>query len=176
MIRYTYRRETMFITPKFSTREGRTTRMIRIHNVQHLDLWLHQLKIYKNIRDYNIFYSLARYKDGIPFGKLQLAERDFGNWNDEHWKQMESYDFLLDIDAGNHKEIDFAYYSAVKVKKFFDNLEVPYHLRFSGMGFHFLIPYYYFSGLGMDLSFDPDSDHSIYNLYNSIANKLSKKF
>lgn len=176
MIRYTYKRETMLIPPKHSVSGGKTTRMIKIHNVQHLDLWLQSMHIADSKKDYNMYYSLAKYKDGIPHGSLNLSERDFGNWNEDHWKEMESYDFVIDVDAGNHKEIEFAYYSAVKVKKFFDELNVPYNLRFSGMGFHFLIPYNYFSDLKMDLSFDPDSEHSIYNLYNSIANKLHKKF
>ena len=173
---YTYRRETMFIKAKFSMKDGETTRMIKIHNVQHLDLWIKRLDIKNGKRDYNLYYSLAHYKDGIPNGSLKLAERDFGNWTQEHWKEMDSYDFLLDIDAGNHKEIEFAHHSATLIKKLFDRLEVPYHLRFSGMGFHFLIPYRFFpvncEGLSVLHCFNPDSDYSIYNIFMKIAMKL----
>ena len=177
---YTYRRETMFIKPKFSMKPGMTTRMIKIHNVQHLDLWLRQLRVSNNERDYNLYYSLAHYKNGIPNGSLNLAERTFGNWIDVHWKEMDAFDFLLDIDAGNHKEIDFAHYSAKQIKTLFDKLEVPYHLRFSGMGFHFVIPYRFFpvkcEGLSELHCFNPDSDYSIYNIFMKIAMELHKDY
>ena len=169
---YTYRRETMFIKPKHSMKPGMTTRMIKIHNVQHLDIWLKSMHITSNERDYNLYYSLAHYEDGIPNGSLKLGDRDFGNWTEEHWKSMDGFDFLLDIDAGNHNEIDFAYYSAIEVKKIFDKLEVPYHLRFSGMGFHFVIPYVYFSDKSLALSFNPEAENNIYDFYRDIALKF----
>lgn len=167
--KYTYLRETMFIKPSFSVKQGRTTRMLKIHNVQHLDLWLKKLEVWNGKRDYNLYYSLAHYKNGIPHGSLKLADRDFGNWSQEHWKEIDSYDFLLDIDAGNHKEMDFAHDSASQVKVLFDKLLVPYHLRFSGMGFHFVIPYNYFHN---QLSFNPDDDSNVYKFYMSIAMRL----
>ncbi|MAH51521.1 hypothetical protein CMI37_37240 [Candidatus Pacearchaeota archaeon] len=172
--KYTYRRETMFMKAKFSMKAGMTTRMIKIHNVQHLDIWLKQLRVLYDRRDYNLYYSLAHYKDGIPNGSLNLADRDFGNWNEEHWKSMDGYDFLLDIDAGNHKEMDFAHVSATLIKKLFDRLEVPYHLRFSGMGFHFVIPYVYFSEL--ELNFKPEADNNIYEFFMKIAMELHKRY
>lgn len=175
---YTYRRETVFIAMNevntASSRYGQTVRMIKIHNVQHFDLWIKNMHISDNKKNFNLYYSLAKYKNGIPNGSLNLAERDFGNWNDEHWKEIETYDFLLDIDAGNHEEMDFGYFSAKQVKKLFDKLEVPYHLRFSGMGFHFLIPYYCFNTL--DLSFDPEADNNIYIFYYTIAVELNKLY
>lgn len=174
IIKYTYRRETMFMKPKHSLRDGGTTRMIRIHNVQHLDVWLKNMYVFKFSREYGLYYSLARYFDGIPYGSLNLAKRDFGRWNEEHHTQIVGYDFLLDIDAGNHKEIDFAYLSAKKLKKFFDKNDVPYHLRFSGMGFHFIIPYKCF--IKFNLSFYPDRDNNIYEMFMKIAMRLHKRF
>ena len=174
--KYTYRRETMFIKPNFSMKPGMTTRMIKIHNVQHLDLWLRQLNVLDGTRDYNLYYSLAHYKDGIPNGSLRLAERDFGDWNDDHWKEMDAFDFLIDIDAGNHNEMSYAHYSAVEIKKLFDKLEVPYHLRFSGMGFHFVIPYLYFSTHQFALSFDLEDDLNIYDFFMKIAMELHKNY
>lgn len=154
--------------------------MIRIHNVQGIDVWFKVLKIHEFLRGYNVYYSLAKYKEGIPYSTLELAKRDFGNWTKEHWKEMVSYDFLLDIDAGNHNEIEFAVYSAKEIKKLFDKLEVPYHLRFSGRGFHFVIPYEFFpidaDGLTELHCFNPDSDYNIYNVYNKIAVELSKRY
>lgn len=174
MIKYTYNREVMFIKPVSSSREGLSTRMIRIHNVQHLDVWMKSMGIWNDKKDYNLYYSLARYKKGIPYGSLNLAERDFGDWTRENWKEIDAYDFLLDIDCANHKEIDFAYYSVKNIRNIFDILGVPYHLRFSGRGFHFIVPYDCFSELG--LSFDPESENNIYEFYMDIAMGLHRRF
>lgn len=172
--KYTYKRETMFMKAKHAEHSGQSTRMLRIHNVQHLDLWMNQLYLFKHKREYNMYYSLAQYTNGIPFGTTKLAERDFGDWKDNHWKFMSGYDFLLDIDAGNHKEMHFAYHSALIIKQLFNKLEVPYHLRFSGMGFHFVIPYHYFYTLKH--SFNPEDESNIYLLFNDIAIELNKKY
>ncbi len=173
---YTYRRETAFIAMNNvnsgSSRYGRTVRMIKIHNVQHFDIWLKNMHISDDKKNFNLYYSLARYKNGIPNGSLNLSERDFGNWNLDHWKEMEAYDFLLDIDAGNHEQMDFAYLSTDQIRLFFDKLNVPYYLRFSGMGFHFIIPYECFTKTKLLLSFNPENENNIYNLYNQIAIKL----
>lgn len=174
IIKYTYNREVMFIKPSFSKGEGKSTRMIRIHNVSHLDVWMNSMRIFESRRLYNLYYSLAKYKEGIPYGSLNLAERDFGNWSRDNWKEIKEFDFLLDIDCNNHKEIDFAYYSAKEIKKFFDGLGVPYHLRFSGRGFHFVIPYDYFESY--HLSFDPHDEKNIYQFYMDIAVELQKRF
>ncbi len=159
---------------------GMTTRMIRIHNVQGLDVWFKSLKIYRLLRGYSIYYSLAKYKQGIPYGTIALDKRDFGDWNTEHWKEMVSYDFLLDIDAGNHTDMKFAHLSAASIKKLFDELEVPYHLRFSGRGFHFVIPYEYFKvpledrvSIGI---FNPDTVGNVYSTYMKIAMKLHSSY
>ncbi len=174
IIKYTYNRETMFIKPPFSMGEGKSTRMIRIHNVQHLDIWLKSMGVWDDRKDYNLYYSLAKYDKGIPFGSLNLSERDFGNWSRDNWKEIKEYDFLLDIDCNNHNEMDFAYYSAKKVKEYFDKLGVPYCIRFSGMGFHFIVPYDYFSYL--NLSFDPLSENNIYGFFMRIAMRLHSLF
>lgn len=174
IIKYTYNHETAMIKPNFVQEDFKTIRMLRIHNVQHLDLWLKFMHIWDSQKIYNIYYSLAGYEKGIPYSTLYLSERDFGDWKKNHWKEMVSYDFLLDIDGKNTSEIDFAYYSAKEIKKFFDKFGVPYNLRFSGMGFHFIIPYDYFEELG--LSFNPSDENRIYKFYNEIARKLNERF
>ena len=179
MIPYTFNREVMFIKQD-DNRGGRTTRMIRIHNVQGFDVWFRVLHIDRFNRGYSLYYSLAKYNSGIPFSTLDLAKRDFGDWVKDHWKNMVSYDFLLDIDAGNHNEMDFAHYSARNIKDKFDELNVPYHLRFSGRGFHFVIPYEYFpieaEGLAELHCFNPESDYNIYNIFMNIAMQLHSRY
>lgn len=176
--KYTYRRETAFIAINQAntaiSKYSKTTRMIKIHNVQHLDLWLKNMHISDSKKNFNLYYSVARYRQGIPNGSLNLADRDFGDWKDNYWKEMDSYDFFLDIDAGNHKEMGFAHHSAKLIMELFDKFNVPYHLRFSGMGFHFIIPYLYFSThhFGDILSFNPDKENNIYRFFMKIAQEL----
>ena len=177
MIQYTYNREVMFIKQSDGY-GGASTRMIRIHNVQGIDVWFKVLRIHEFQREYNMYYSLAKYRNGIPFSTLELSKRDFSDWTKNHWKEMVSYDFLLDIDAGNHHDIMFAHESALNVKKLFDRCEVPYHLRFSGRGFHFVIPYQYlmtcyeYFGNNDDDFFNPNSEKNIYNFFMHIAMEL----
>ncbi|KKK67686.1 hypothetical protein LCGC14_2951580, partial [marine sediment metagenome] len=155
---------------------GGTTRMIRIHNVQGIDVWFKVLRIHEFQREYNLYYSLAKYKDGIPYSTLELAKRDFDNWIKEHWKEMVSYDFLLDIDAGNHHDIEFAYLTANTIRRYFNSFNVPYHLRFSGRGFHFVIPYKYFNDNLAYIDFNPDADENVYKFFMHIAMKLHSLF
>ena len=175
MIQYTHNRECMFIKQNDGYGGG-TTRMIRIHNVQGIDVWFKVLRIHEFQREYNLYYSLAKYKDGIPYSTLELAKRDFGNWIKEHWKEMVSYDFLLDIDAGNHHDIEFAYLTANTIRRYFNSFNVPYHLRFSGRGFHFVIPYKYFNDNLAYIDFNPDADENVYKFFMHIAMKLHSLF
>lgn len=174
LIGYLKNREMALIKPNHIQDKFMTTRMIRAHNVQSLDIWFKSMHILDSTRQYNLYYSLGRYVNGIPFSTLKLSERDFSDWKENHWKQLEGVDFLLDLDCRNFSEIDFAYFSANEIKEYFDKLEVPYNLRFSGCGFHFIIPYKYFFDL--NLSFDYTDDKSIFRFYNDIAKKLNEKF
>ncbi len=172
MISFLKNREVAFIKPNFSTKKGKTIRMLRMHNVQSIDLWANRMHISNNGMDYNMYYSLAKYKNGIPFTDLTLRDRDFTKWNNDCWKEIISYDFLIDIDSGNHSEIEFAYYSTLNIKEYFDELNIPYNLRFSGMGFHFIIPHEFFD----NHNFNPNDDKNVYYLYMAIAQYLHSKF
>ncbi len=172
MIKFLNNREVAFLKPSFSTTKGMSTRMLRIHNVQSLDAWNKNLHVWEGKKDYNMYHSIAKFKNGIPFSSFNLTDRDFGNWNRDCWQEIEEYDFFLDIDSGNHKELEFSCYSAKVIKQLFDNLDVPYLLRFSGMGFHFIIPYRFFNYK----NFNPHDDDNIYNIFMDIAIKLHNKF
>jgi hypothetical protein len=121
---------------------------------------------------YNFYYSLAKYKDGIPNQAPNLALRDNSLWNKNHWMEMTDYDFLLDIDSPSFNDLDLCYDSTKEIKRWLTRRNVAYELRFSGCGFHIVIPSMYFPYL----SLDPDSASNTYNLYNYIARYLFNNF
>lgn len=169
---YTYNREVAFI--EIPSRN--IIRKRRIHNMKGFEVYIKSLHIDLG-RKYNMYYSLAKYKNGVPYGSLNFS-KDKDNptlnyfWKVKYYQEMESYDFLLDIDADSQKEIGYAYYSAKQIKILLDKFNVPYYLRFSGCGFHFIIPYKFFP----QLSFDPFDNTNIYLCYKQIAQKIKSKF
>lgn len=177
LINYTFNREVCIIMPNYlGDIKFKVTRMMRIHNTHHLKVWLDSMHILDGTREYGLYYSLARYKDGIPYSTLRLTDRDFSDWNQNNWKEIVSYDCVIDVDCNNHKEIDFVYYSAKEIKKLFDKLNVPYYIRFSGMGFHFIIPFQYFKDSGIGISFNHSDDDSIYKSFMRIAMGLHNNY
>lgn len=179
MIKHTYNRETAFIMPNFikeRTYES-SVRLMRIHNVSHLDIWLRARHVTvtptgKNLNLYNIYTSLSCYKFGVPRSSLKLEMRKFDDWKMDHWKQIISYNMLIDIDAKSFDEVDDAYNDAKKIKEYFDELNVSYYLHFSGCGFHFILPYSMFKHF--NLSFNPKDSKNIYDFYKSIAKDMKE--
>jgi len=172
MLPYLRDREFALMTPKNFPNPQATTRLLRTHTVQSFDFYYDVTGMKSNKHFYNFFSSVAKYKYGLPKVPYKKEPRqEFKeDWNKTHWKQMVSYDFFLDID-GTPDVFDFTKQSAIDVKQFFDNHGIPHQLRFSGKGFHFVIPYNYFVdhlpvGWG---SFDPDSHESIYKFFGRLA-------
>ncbi len=174
IIRSLYNREFALLVPKHKTDQlSRSTRTLKVHSVQHLDVNLNAVEMFKRETYYNFYYSLAIYKNGIPNQTLNFQERDNTDWKRNHHKEMVGYDWLIDIDAGDFDDVVFAYYSARNIKRLFDKLDVPYELRYSGMGFHFIIPYKY---LPQDLSFNPDDDINIYRFLHDLTKKIHDQY
>jgi hypothetical protein len=121
---------------------------------------------------FNFYYSLARYSNGIPNQTFNLSLRDNSGWVSSHYKEMIEYDFLIDVDSGDHSDIEYAWDSTKDIINYFDLLQVPYELRFSGMGFHIIVPYVYFP----KYSFNPKDNDNIYTLYSRIAKMLKERF
>jgi len=170
IIKFLYNRE-MAVINKSDDGGKVTIRMLKCHNVQSFDFICdYILKMEQPDRLFNFYYSLAKYTNGIPNQDWRLQDRNNAEWTNHHWEQMESYDFLLDIDAGGFEELDYAYESAVEIKEFFDDKRIPYYLRFSGCGYHFVIPYKY---LPQELNFNPFK--TIDNIY-KYCSRLGRMF
>jgi len=176
-IKYLKNREMAMLIPSWCSEEIKkgSIRMLKCHSVQHFDyITKNGVRMWDKMLPYNFYYSLAKYKNGIPNQTFNFSERDNTEWSKIHHSVMESYDFLIDIDAVSFDDIYHAHFSAGNIISYFNLKEVPFEVRFSGKGFHIVIPFRYFHEKGY--SFEPKSKDSIYTIYSRIARKLSKKF
>jgi len=137
-----------------------------MHSVQHLDFILSQLlksKLYKT--PYNLYSSLATYKEGIPKFTPDLFKRkdlpEFIEWKDKHYEHIHNYDWLIDIDAPNHNDMDIAHTSLKRVIHRLNDWNIPYNVRFSGCGFHCVVPAWYVGMMRM--SYNPHEKDSLYS-------------
>ena len=174
IIRYLKNREFATLVPKaFGSMDERSTRYYRVHNVQSLDycLWRRNKTIERNT-PYNCYMSLNRYVNGLPITPQDNEERKKvkDNWLQNHHKEIEASDMLIDIDAPNHAFINESFEDAKKVKELLDKFNVPYYLNFSGCGFHFIIPYLFFKTTKHH--FKPFDEGNIWDLYADIDKKL----
>lgn len=175
ILRYLYNREFAVLPSKIENNNARPVRNLRVHNIQHFQFMMKRLSMFEYGRIYNLYYSLAEFEGGIPYQDLTSLKRDNEEWNKEHIGHIKAYDFVLDVDSGNHEkeEIDMCIYSAKSIKRFFDSVCCPYYIRFSGMGFHFIIPYRFFPKI---YSLNPNEKTNIYSLYRKIAKYIYDKY
>jgi hypothetical protein len=157
---YLYKRE--FALLPIKNTEGNAVRFMKAHNMQGIQYVLKNLHIKEKPK--NLYSSVAVYKNGIPNQTMNLQKRDNTQWKKDHWNHIESYDFFLDIDAS--ESMEEAIVNAKNIVAYFDDLYIPFRLRFSGNGFHIIIPEHAFP---KKQSYDPYDDNSIYSKYRSIA-------
>lgn len=142
------------------------TRNIRCHNVQMLDKIFKRLNLFK--KGYSLYYSVARFNKGVPFYTLILTYRDTHKWNKTANENIESYDYVIDIDSPDDSSFIYARDSAYELAKFFLYSGLPFRVRYSGRGFHFVID----SEHVPPLSFDPSSDFNIYRALSNVSKYL----
>ena len=174
LIKYLHNREFSLLVPKFAFQEvqKRSVRTLKVHNVQGFDFNLKATKMFVKETPYCLYYSLAKYKNGIPNQILNFITRDTSDWTKNHYKEMISYDYLIDIDAPDFDDLQFAYESAINIKNLFDKLNVPYELRFSGLGFHFVIPYKF---LPENLTLNPHEENNLYQFLSKLTKLILKE-
>lgn len=175
IIPYLKNREFIYLPSKTGKALGYMKRRnLRVHNIQGLQFWIKFYRLFQNQgRMVNFYYSMAQFRNGLPFlyEKGDIDKEKSEEWNENCHKDIVSYDMLIDIDAGNFNEMDFAVETADILQHTFDMVSIPYRFRFSGMGFHFVIPYKYFP---LNLSLNPFDDDNIYKYMRSIAEILNK--
>lgn len=175
LIKYLYNRELALLIPRFVANpeiKKRSVRTLKVHNVQGLDFNLKVTKMFMKETPYNFYYSMAKYKNGLPNQILNFVTRDNLDWTKNHYEEMISYDYFIDIDAPSFMDMQFAYDSACNIKELFDKLNVPYELRFSGLGFHFIIPYKY---IPQDLTLNPHEENNLYQFLSKLTKLIFKE-
>jgi len=183
IINYTKNRAVDFIASKSAISDKITTRARRIHSVQHFDVVLKSLNCFFQKKIYNMYYSMAEYKEGIPIevSTFNLRDRDLEKWNAEHYKNIIGYDFFIDVDSPDFENLEICFRQTKIICKYLDSIRFPYYLRFSGKGFHIVTPYKYFKvyddfNSDIDDVFNPNYDDNIYKLYREIALSIKYRF
>ena len=179
IIRFTYNREFAMILPEYSIIEqvNKNTRMLKVHNVQSFEYVLWKgLRMFERMLPYNLYYTLAKYKNGIPNQTMNLSARNNDEWTQsKSTEEIISYDFLIDIDARFHGNFDMAKDTTKQIKILLDDCNIGYELRFSGRGFHFIIPNNLHL-LDKKYSLNPDDEMNIYQFYAHVAKMLNRLF
>lgn len=166
MIRYLYNREFAVLSKEDPSK---STRHLKAHNVNFLEKNFDMLKFFD--KQYNCFYSLDKFKNGVPMFSFDLANRNTQDWVMNRYKEVVAHDMLLDFDAASFEDVQETKKEVLIVKKLMDNNEVPYSLRYSGMGFHTVIPYDYTGASG---SFNPGEPNNIYTQMVNMLNYIQK--
>lgn len=122
----------------------------------------------------NFYYSMGMYLNGVPMTSAHGEERQKfkESWASEHYKTMVSYDMLIDIDSDSFENLPIALLTAKNVKRLLDYCGVEYRQRFSGRGFHFVVPY---SAFPSSMSMNPNVEGNLYQYMTKILAYLNER-
>ena len=153
-------------------------RKILITTAQSITFWFQNLKATSKL--YNMYTSLATYRDGVPFRSGNLSTGIDNNFWDDPTSYFTGYDLLIDIDQNSNKTIDLNHgiETTQMIKDELTRLNCPFEMIFSGRGFHFVIPYSAFAENSeiQKTTFEPYKENSIYSIYFRINKGLHDTF
>lgn len=164
MIKYLFNREFAVLSgfdPSISTRH------LKAHNVNFLEKNFEMLKFFK--KTYNCYYSLDKFRVGLPMFSFDLMNRNTNDWVMNRYKEIVSHDLLMDFDADSFENVFAVKEEVSRAKDMLDEFKVPYSLRYSGKGFHIVVEY---KNLGFSGSFNPAENNNIYNKMINILNYM----
>ena len=171
-------RETAFLIPTWNKSKHNVinVRYLKCHSVQYIQSCFRKFHYVTNADQeyFNFYKSVGSYSGGLPFTSLDVSQRDTDDWKKNHLDFMNAYDCFIDIDGGNHGEINHAHISTHLITKLLDDYKCPYNLIFSGCGFHIIIPYRFF--MDRKFSFKPNQENSIYKKFSNIARFLHNSY
>ena len=165
MMKYVHNREVCVINP-FKKQEA--IRMIKINNAQQFGAIAKWINL--NRRTWNFYNSLAVYKEGIPEQTFNMEKRDNKKWNKEHWKHIKHFDFLIDLDCDAHSEVTHVKPDVTAISTLLNT--IPHSIRYSGMGYHIIIPGEYMP----DITFDPEAKNNYFDFLRELLVALRRKY
>lgn len=160
MAKYLKNRETVLIYSKATTTHTPNSILKRgftIRTTNELRMLIEHYRVVQN--KVNIYYSLGSYN---PLFQSHAKEP-----YSHHC--MTGYDLCIDIDQKYEASEQAVLVSAQLVQKVLKAKGYPFELRFTGRGFHFIVPY---SVFGADISLNPDHPSNIYKWYKALAQEL----
>jgi len=170
-------REVAFMKPKHHREKNKQTmyRYMKVFKPHGFTYALNSIIDFKgNNLVLNVYSSISKYENGIPdFGNnIYMRKKDTDEWNARRHEDFSSYDVFIDVDAPNFGFVKEAKQDVMKIMKLLDSFSMPYYLRFSGCGYHIIIPYTYMKDLG--LHFDPHlvNGRSVYEVFDAISEWL----
>ena len=174
LIKQTKNREVVFIE-SIAREDGRkpAIRNLRVHTVQHFEEISKFIGLYKKC--YNCYYSLATFRQGLPYQTLNMKERDNTEWNNTCWKDIIDFDMLIDFDCDNDKQCEEVKKDVIEVSNIFK--DVPHSIAFSGCGFHITIESKYIpKPKNYPEWYNIEADINFFDLWYELLDKLKRTY
>jgi len=198
IIRFTKNREVAFLSPvwlfidmKERDITGFNRRCNRIHNVEHFKQILFNGCRFGNIEGmqqhefiddliFNCYYTLAEYKDGVPFTSLDRRDKENKDIREDYytnyWKNISSYDFCIDIDAHEGKQTFYwCVESAIKIMIELNKFSIVYYIVFTGNGFQINIPLNLKDVDKKKFSYNPKAERNVFIFFRFVQKLLHDK-
>ena len=127
-----------------------------------------------------LYHSLATYKTGLPqfSGTRFMWKNETDKWNENKHQEMIAYDLQIDIDCPDtdppRQYAEETKSDAIKVSKLLDSCGMPYYLRYTGKGYHFIIPHRYFACLGHHFHPHDNQESSVYTYCDKVTSALNE--
>ncbi len=172
IIPYLKDRELALIVSKgYAGENQRSTRHIRIRNERDWQWWILKWSgMVDKGTHYNFYHSMATFKGGFPDLPAKHLDRRkaIETWNRHYYDNINGYDCLIDIDSPTHDHIYTAQESTMLIAQWLDERHYKYEIRFTGCGFHIIIPFKEWKNLNCN----PLVPHNIYLQMKSMVNHL----
>jgi len=165
-------RELALIDKDDSERKKGKTRSNRYNystNMKELTGTLFFCGLFTNPTYYNIYKSIATYYSTI--GILNKK-----NWSINHTKKINNYDLVIDIDPLENTTAGIleAKEGALLVIKLYDELNIPYSIKFSGKGFHITTDGNYIKNT-TNISFLMNEENNVYKLCKQLQTRMKER-
>lgn len=174
MMEYLRGREVCVMNPKFeqkATGKVVCTRNLSLKNLSNLFFLFDYIKVYKTGQVTQLYYSLLKYRD-MPMYFNGTDRKVFSRyWRRNYLNQATAYDMMIDIDAVDVRWMEPAKEDAILVYEYMKALGIDPEIRFSGLGFHIVVPYDQAKTLFDDKKIEAGTKDSLNKAYNGFVEK-----